>query len=202
MGYSKFSDAQKQSFSSSEITNKINPHELPAYPMQSYMPTASSAVNEVHINDNSFRQGFKPQPTSLAAIHRQVEEQTLTAALHGFKTRQFGSIDPSTFDYSEDEASSKAYFSKEFYENIRASSLYGYQEIDTEARSANTQPLRNTGASSFARNTGYERDRNLAISASAAHGLSKESSAAVPQVKHVRLGANILAPIMTAPVNK
>lgn len=179
------------------IDTEINPKEMPTFPSLDYMPTESSALNNVVMTDESFRIDTN---LTTAPQRKALYYQTEVAALHGFRTPR-AEMDSMPAMY---EAPLKPTFrvgNATLNKNI-ASAEYGLRDLDEKVLERVEMLGRGTrGNLNRMRAWGRERDANKSIHDYNDLGLERKSKAAKPASHAVAPNHKKIKPVLAAAPN-
>lgn len=191
-------DYTNGSSTAATVSNKLNPHKLPAFPLVDYLESSAMAVNDpdADYRDCSVADVSSGENTSFtqAALYNAVNNWQYGYRLPN-STADIPSFQQPVFD---NEAQDMDIDTDEYYANM-SSALYGYKAVDQEVLQANTLHRRNLGDITRARRYGYDKFANPSIFGSPATGLpfSVNPGIAISNEK-LRVNDTLVGPVMTS----
>lgn len=179
------------------LDTEINPKELPSFPDLDYMPTESTALNNVVMTDNNFR---IDTPMTDASERKALHFQTDVAALHGFRTPRPLMSDMPAFNMDVDTSVIK--FNKDAMDKNIASAEYGMRKLDEGVLKRVKELGRGTrGDLNRMRAWGRERDSNKSVHDRNDLGLSYKTKSAKAMSQTVAPNHKRVKPVLAAAPN-
>ena len=177
------------------LDTQINPKPLPTFPDLDYMPSSSTALNDVVLTKDNLKFSSVPMDNK---ERQSLQYQTPVAALHGFRTpRSTLQSFPGVKKYPESTGHTQ--LDSELYMKTISSAEYGYKKLDNAVHERVKKGGRGSrGFSTYMRSDGLERDANASIHAMARRGLTFDSAAAKPQIQTVAPNHKKVAPVLAA----